>query len=79
MNTTIERNFETRLMICSQIAKRHPAWVGREELSQYLTGCTRTHQRLLSGLVSIGYLERSDTNPAGWRVVKSKVKGFRAL
>jgi len=79
VNATIERNFETRLMICSQIAKRHPAWVGREELSQYLTGCTRTHQRLLSGLVSIGYLERSDTNPAGWCVVKSKVKGFRAL
>lgn len=76
---TIERNFEARMIVCHQIAKRHPAWVGRKELDQYLTGCTRTHQRLLSGLVSIGYLERNNTSPEGWRVVKNKVKGFRAL
>lgn len=77
--SSLEHNFETRMTVCRYLAKRYPAWVGRQELKQHLVGCNRTHERLLSGLVSIGYLERGHTNPAGWRVVKSKVKGFRAL
>lgn len=79
MNTTLTAGFEERVNLCRYLANRHPAWVGRVEMNECLTGCSRTHERLLSGLVSIGYLERSDTNPAGWRVVKSKVKGFIAL
>lgn len=75
----LNRDFETRMAACQYLALRYPAWVSREELSQQLVGCSRTHLRLLSGLVSLGYLERSYTNPAGWRVVKSKVKGFKAL
>jgi len=79
VSTTLEKGFEMRMKVCRQIAKRHPAWVGSTEISQFLPGCTRTHQRLLSGLVSIGYLERSSSCPVGWRVTENKVKGFRAL
>lgn len=76
---TLERNFETRIAVCRHLAHRYPAWVGRTELDSQLVGCSRTHQRLLSGLVEIGYLERSNTSPVGWRVVRSKVMGFRLL
>ncbi|AEO00996.1 hypothetical phage protein [Psychrobacter phage Psymv2] len=79
MNTNLITGFKERINLCRHLANRHPAWVGRVEMNSYLTGCSRTHERLLSGLVKIGYLERSNTSPAGWRVVKSKVKGFKAL
>ncbi|WP_352338239.1 hypothetical protein [Psychrobacter sp. 16-MNA-CIBAN-0192] len=77
--STHEQNFKTRIAVCRHLAHRYPAWVGRMELEQHLVGCSRTHQRLLSGLVEIGYLERRNDNPVGWRVVKDKVMGFRLL
>ena len=79
MSPTLAAGFEERINLCRYLASRYPAWVGSVEMSECLTGCKRTHQRLLSGLVSIGYLERRNTSPEGWRVVKSKVKGFKAL
>lgn len=79
MSQTLTNGFQERINLCRHLANRYPAWVGRVEMNGVLTGCTRTHQRLLSGLVSIGYLERSNTSPEGWRVVKSKVKGFKSL
>lgn len=72
-NSTV---FESRINILRHIASRYPARVGRIELSGFINGSSRTHQRALQGLVELGYLECDRCNPAGYRLVKSRFEEF---
>lgn len=81
MSGTIRKNimFESRMNVLRHCANRHPAWVGREELSKHMVGTERTHQRTLNDLVNMGYLERDNSNPAGYRLIKGRFKEFQGL
>lgn len=74
-----KNTFESRLNVLRHVAGRYPCWVGRNELSQYMIGHSRTHQRALNELVDLGYLERDNCNPRGYRLIKGKFEEFQHL
>ena len=71
--------FESRMKILRHAASRYPARVGRVELSRFINGSARTHQRTLSELVELGYLDCDDCNPRGYRLITDKFKDFQGL
>lgn len=77
--TTSKTVFESRMNVLRHIAGRYPCWVGRTEVSRQMAGTERTHQRTLSELVRLGYLERNNCNPVGYRLIKDKFEEFRRL
>lgn len=78
-NISDMNHFHTRITALRYIAASNPRWIGRTELSGILTGNLRTHQRALKELVKAGYLECDNEYPAGYRIIKSKFKEFKAL
>lgn len=75
-NSTV---FESRINILRHVASRYPARVGRIELSGFINGSPRTHQRTLMELVELGYLDCDSCNPRGYRLIKGKFKEFQGL
>lgn len=75
-NSTV---FESRINILRHVASRYPARVGRIELSAFINGSPRTHQRTLMELVELGYLDCDSCNPRGYRLIKGKFKEFQGL
>lgn len=71
--------FEQRLAVLRHIAARYPCWVGRNELSRVMSGTSRTQQRTLKELVEAGYLERDDSNPMGYKLIKGRFEEFQGL
>lgn len=71
--------FESRINILRHIAARYPARVGRIELSRFINGSARTHQRILMELVELGYLDCDNCNPHGYQLIKDKFKEFQVL
>lgn len=71
--------FEQRLAVLRYIAARYPRRVGRTELSKMMSGTPRAHQRRLRELVEAGYLERDDSNPMGYKLIKGRFQEFQGL
>lgn len=78
-NYTHDIVFDQRMQALKFIAQRSPNRVSCADLSEILVGCTRTHQRILSGLVKLGYLISDDCNPKGYWINKEQFKDFENL
>jgi DNA-binding IclR family transcriptional regulator len=44
-----------------------------------MSGTSRTQQRTLKELVEAGYLERDDSNPMGYKLIKGRFEEFQGL
>lgn len=71
--------FNERMKALKFIAKKAPNRVSCADLAETLNGCLRSHQRLLTELVKLGYLTSDNYKPRGYQVNKEKLEEFRKL
>lgn len=76
---TNDITFDQRMQALKFIAQQAPNRVSCADLSKILVGSTRTHQRILKGLVMLGYLITDDCNPKGYWINKEQFKDFENL